>query len=270
MDISISNIAWDITQDEDIASILRLHGVRFIDIAPGKYFPDLHAATNRQIDTIKAWWLDRGISIAGMQALLFGTDRLNLFGDITVQEEMLSHLTDVCRIGSRLDARLLVFGSPRNRDRSDCNDAEMRSIYQSFFRRLGSIAEDHGVKVCLEPNPRCYGSNFMTNSAETAAVVEDVDHPAIRMQFDTGAVYLNSEDPKSVCQSYGHLIGHIHASEPQLKPVGSSECDHEACALALAQTLPDSIVSIEMLTRDSPDPLTAIEESIIFTRSIYA
>jgi len=36
--ISISNIAWDVAQDDDVAKVLNDYAVPHIDIAPPKYF----------------------------------------------------------------------------------------------------------------------------------------------------------------------------------------------------------------------------------------
>ena len=93
---------------------------------------------------------------------------------------MLQHLSSVCRIGAGLGATRLVFGSPKNRDRTGLSDQQARDVAVPFFRRLGTIAQSYGVVICLEPNPTCYGANFMTTSAETAQVVEQIDHPAIK------------------------------------------------------------------------------------------
>jgi sugar phosphate isomerase/epimerase len=269
MTISISNIAWETCHDPEVAVILQRHQVRQIDIAPGKYFKNLHHTTNAEIDAVNNWWQQRGISIFGMQALLFGTQGLNIFGPADVQQHMLDHLREVCRIGDRLGARRLVFGSPKNRDRSGLGDEEAHSVAHGFFSRLAAIAASYGVVVCLEPNPTCYGANFMTTSACTAEVVEAVNHPAVRMQFDSGAISLNGENASEVCGAYGHLIGHVHASEPQLLPVGIGGCDHTACAAALAVTLPDVLVSIEMLTSTVAEPLATIEASVAFVRKTY-
>ena len=76
-----------------------------------------------------------------------------------------------------------------------------------FFRRLGDIAQNFGVVICLEPNPTCYGANFMTTSAETAQVVEQIAHPAVRMQLDTGALTINGEDPATVLQDCALSLG---------------------------------------------------------------
>src|SRR5690606_19845978 len=111
MRLSISNIAWDVEEDPAVADLLRGLGIDAIDIAPGKYFSRPANATDVEIEAVRRAWEDRGISIVGMQALLFGTEGLNLFGPASVQEAMLAHLAVVCRIGAGLGATWLVFGS---------------------------------------------------------------------------------------------------------------------------------------------------------------
>ena len=191
MRLAISNIAWDIAEDASVAELLVKFGVDAIDVAPGKYFPDPAGAKDEDIAKVRGWWAGHGIAISGMQSLLFGTTGLNVFGDGKSQEAMLEHLGAVCRIGAGLGATRLVFGSPKNRDRSGLSNAQVLEQAVSFFRRLGDIAREHGVIVCLEPNPTRYGANFMTTSAETAHVVAAVGHESIRMQFDTGALTIN-------------------------------------------------------------------------------
>jgi D-psicose/D-tagatose/L-ribulose 3-epimerase len=262
MRLAISNIAWDIVEDEQVVSLLRQHRIDAIDVAPGKYFPDPLHATDEDISRVKAWWADRGVEITGMQALLFGTTGLNVFGAAQVQDTMLAHLEAVCRIGAGLGAPRLVFGSPKNRDRSGLTDEETLQTAVQFFRRLGDVAQAAGVFICLEPNPPCYGANFMTTSTETARIVQEVSHPAIKMQLDTGALTINGEDVTTVLPACAHLIGHVHASEPDLLPLGDGATDHGAVYSALQQYLPTHLVSIEMLaTREEPH-LAAIDRAL--------
>lgn len=253
MRLAISNIAWDAAEDDAVASLLHRYGIDAIDIAPGKYFPEPAKALDEDIARVRNWWRDRGVEIFGMQALLFGTTGLNLFGPPGVREEMLQHLSAVCRIGAGLGAKQLVFGSPRNRDRSGLTDREAEEGAVAFFRRLGDIATASGVAVCLEPNPPCYGANFMTTWAETLRVVQEVAHPGIRMQLDTGALTINGEDVAAAVRHCASLIGHVHASEPDLRPLGDAGTDHAKVAAALEKHLPDHMVSIEMVaTKDEP------------------
>lgn len=262
MRLAISNIAWDVSEDEDIARLLNRYGINMIDIAPGKYFSDPIHATDEDITSIKQWWAAYGIEITGMQALLFGTTGLNVFGSTKVQDALLQHLSAVCRIGAGLGATRIVFGSPKNRDRTGLSDQQVMEIAVPFFRRLGDVAQSYGVVICLEPNPPCYGANFMTNSAETAEVVRRVAHPAIRMQLDTGAITINGEDTITVLENCVSLIGHIHASEPEIAPLGDKGTDHTTIAASLQRLLPDNIVTIEMLATKNEPHIVSIERAL--------
>ncbi len=167
--------------------------------------------------------------------------------------------------GAALGAPRIVFGSPKNRDRSALTDAQTATVALSFFRRLGDIAAAHGVVICLEPNPTCYGANFMTNCGDTAQVVQQIAHPAIRMQFDTGALTINGEDPTVVLQTSAALIGHVHASEPKLLPLGDcgdSGTDHAAMGKTLSTYLPQHLVTVEMLATQDKPHLVAIERAL--------
>jgi D-psicose/D-tagatose/L-ribulose 3-epimerase len=262
MRIAVSNIAWDPAEDPAMAALFARYLVNAVDIAPAKYFPDPLNATSSEIAAVRGRWAEWGIAITGMQALLFGSTGLNVFGTKEIRRALLERLTAVCRIGAGLRAPRLVFGSPKNRDRSGCDDAATLEIAVDFFRELGAIASDHGVWICLEPNPPRYGANFMTNSAETAVIVAAVGHPAIKMQLDTGALTINHEDAQQVVESFGKWVGHVHASEPDLVPLGDGGTDHALIGSLLAQKLPQQVVTIEMLaTKDEPH-LISVERAV--------
>jgi sugar phosphate isomerase/epimerase len=262
MRLSISNIAWDTSEDADITQLLVKFGIDAIDIAPGKYFPHPVRTKEEEIAKIRKLWSERGIEIIGMQALLFGTTGLNVFGDAKVQGALLEHLAGVCRIGAGLGALRLVFGSPRNRDRSGLSDEHAFSEAVSFFQRLGDIAHSNGVIVCLEPNPTRYGANFMTSSTEAAYIVSAINHKAIQMQFDTGGLEINGENPEVVLASSAHLIGHVHVSEPDLVPLGDCDTNHHLYHQALLKHLPNHVVSIEMLATKEEPHLISIERAL--------
>ena len=264
MRISISNLAWDVALDREVAGILNEFGLDAIDIAPGKYFPDPCRASAEEVEAVRRWWSGQGIAIVGMQALLFGTRGLNLFGDARSQHDMLEHLKGVCGIGARLGARRLVFGSPKNRDRSGLPEAEAQRVAEAFLRKLGEIAEEAGVVICLEPTPTCYGANFMTNARETAEVVRRVGLPSIRMQLDLGAMATNGEDPREVVRGHLDLLGHIHLSEPRLAVLGTAGTEHGAASAALREHCPDWLATIEMLTTNPDEAPREIRSAIEF------
>lgn len=268
MRLSISNIAWPAGEDAAVAALLARHGVGAVDVAPSKYFPVFSEAAPAEIAAVRAWWADRGVEIPGMQALLYGTEGLNLFAEAAVQAAMLEHLAHVCRIAEGLGTRHLVFGSPRNRDRAGLEDAAALEVAVGFFRRLGEIAAGHGAVICLEPNPPVYGANFMTDLASTAAVVRAVDHAGIAMQLDLGAITINGEDAGAALPGIADLIGHVHASEPQLAVLGEAGTDHAPLAAALRAHCADKVVAIEM-REAAPDPVAAVDRALGFAVATY-
>lgn len=269
MRISISNIAWDPSEDEAIAELLNRYRIDAIDIAPAKYFPVPHQASDADIAAVKTAWCRRGVQIVGMQALLFGTSGLNVFGVAEVQTAMLKHFEAVCRIAAGLGAERVVFGSPKNRDRNGLSDMEAEAIAIAFFRKLGEIALHYDVYVCLEPNPPCYGANFMTNSIETATVVKKIAHPAIRMQFDLGALTINKEQPVNVLQAYSELIGHIHLSEPDLLPLGDCGTDHRKIAEVIQEYFPNHIATIEMISTKNEPHYISVDRALMVATKHY-
>jgi len=269
MRLSISNIAWDVSEDEDVLQLLKRFPIDAIDVAPGKYFLDPGNASLSDIQQVRNWWADQGIEITGMQSLLFGTVGLNIFGSENSQSLLLEHLAAICKIGSGLGATRLVFGSPKNRDRTGLSDEEALSCAVPFFRKLGDVAGEHGVIVCLEPIPKYYGTNFMTTSFETAHVVCAVDHPCIRMQLDSGALTINGESVVSVLKDYSHLIGHVHASEPNLVPLGDHHMDHGEFSKGVRHYLPDHTVAVEMLATKEEPHLSAIERALSYAIKYY-
>lgn len=269
MRIAISNIAWDPHDDDRVGALLRDHGVDAIDVAPPKYFDDPARATSSEVAQVRAAWEDRGIEITGMQSLLFGTQGLNVFGAEDVRGRMLDHLEAVCRIGAGLGARHLVFGSPRNRDRSGLDDVTTDRVAVDFFRHLGDRALRHGVRITLEPNPEAYGATFMTTSQETARVVRMVDHEAIAMQLDLGACAMNGEDIEDVLCETADVVGHVHLSEPRLVPLGDGASDHHRAPAALAQHLGDRVACIEMVATTDEPPVQSVMRALEFAVTTY-
>lgn len=245
--LSISNLAWDPQDNEVIAQLLHRHGIHWIDLAPGKFLKGAALTDQAAIARERAWWWERGFSFAGMQSLLFGTSGLNVFGDSQVQARLLQHLEHICVLAAQLELKPLVFGSPKNRDRTGLSDAQAQDIALEFFARLGEIARQHRVIICIEPNAPQYGTNFLVSTAEAAAFVQTLNHPAIRLQIDTGTIWTNHEALEQLSAELP-WAGHIHLSEPGLKPLGTQQtwADYASVAAQLqGWTRP---ITIEMLT----------------------
>lgn len=267
--LSISNIAWDPSEDELIVSTLSELGIRSIDIAPGKYFPRPSEVSAAEIKKVRDWWRSYGITIVGMQSLLFGTEGLNIFSSPETRRAMVRYLQQICRIAAGLGASRLVFGSPKNRDRGDLSDSEAFDIATAFFYDLGIVAAAEGVVMCLEANPPCYGCNFMMFTGEATAVVRAVNHPNIRLQLDTGALITNRESAIPLLEEAARLIGHVHISEPHLVPIGDGDSGHDALASIIRQYYTPPVATIEMLATTNEPHVTSVRRAVDWVRAHY-
>lgn len=267
MRISISNIAWDRNDDEQVVSILHKLHVDAIDIAPGKFFDSSMTPTDAEIQEVKEWWNSRGIELVGMQALLFGTTGLNVFNPET-HTELLNHLEKVCRIAAGLNIKKLTFGSPKNRDLSGLDSSSVERISLQFFALMGDLAKKWGVIFCLEPNPTIYSCNFLTTTTEAANFVTKLNHPNVKLQLDSGTIITNRENFEVEFETYKHLIGHVHASDTNLVPIRDHSDYHKSIASKL-KSINFPLATIEMLTNKSANPLSDIQEAVEFALRIY-
>ncbi len=268
MRIAISNIAWDVSEDEAVASLLQEHRVDAIDIAPENTSPSQRAPALRPFSTfVTSGHAAVSSSLACNRCCLARRDSICL--EPPLRARPCSRGLPPSPGSAASWAQRLVFGSPKNRDRGDLGDEAVLDVAVPFFRELGDVAGSHGVTFCLEPNPTCYGANFMTDSEETARIVRLVDHPAICMQFDTGSLAINGEDPSAILRKHGGLVGHVHASEPQLVPLGDGTTDHRAMSAAVETWLPQHVVSIEMVATAQEPHLQSIRRALATTLRWY-
>lgn len=247
MRLAVSNIAWPREQDEAVAGVLADLGVTGIEIAPTKVWPNPLDATVVEIDEHRRWWADLGFEIAGAQALLFGRPELTLFESAETRRKTLDYLRGIVRLCSRLGARVLVFGSPKNRRVGDQPSEAVRETAIQFFGSLSQFATDEGACVVLEANPAEYGADFVTTAAEAVALVRAVDHPGFWLHLDTACMTLAGDPVADTFAAGGNLLRHFHVSEPQLAAPGpGGAVDHRAFATALARHGYSGWVSVEM------------------------
>src|SRR5689334_9262065 len=136
MKLAASNIAWDPSEDDAVATILRERGFTGVEIAPSKRWESPIDATKKELASYRAEWKNRGLQIVAMQALLFGRPDLQLFGSETVRRALREYLTSLIEMASGLGAHALVFGSPKNRKRGKMTLDEATGIAVEFFREL--------------------------------------------------------------------------------------------------------------------------------------
>lgn len=268
MKLAVSNIAWRASEDAEVAELLRREGVRGVELAPTLWREHPLEASPSEVQSLRRWWEDRGMSIVSLQSLLFGRPELQLFGDDASRAAMLDHLRRTADFAATIGARALVFGSPQNRRRGDVPQQDALNIAAAFLRAMGEYAYDRGVAFCVEANPPDYGCDFITTTAEAVELCRTVRHPGVRVNGDLGGMTLAREGIEQSIAVAAPLLGHFHASEPQLAETGSA-ADHANAGAALRAAGYEGWISIEMRATGEGENVAAIARAVRRAKSDY-
>ena len=220
----MSNIAWAAEERLEAYAILAKAGITGLEIAPGIFF---HAADDPFVPdpAIAREALreaaDAGLSLVSMQSLLFGVTGADLFGGAEAFAAFEAGMHRAITLAGRFGIPNLVFGSPmQRRVPAGLTMADALEEATAVFRRLGDVAAAAGTRITIEANPAAYGTNFLNTLEQADAFVARVDHPAIALILDLGAMHMNASFV-SVPASLSELsprLNHVHVSEPDLAP----------------------------------------------------
>ena len=142
MKLSISNIAWDSSEDKMIYELMQNNGFSGLEIAPTRVFPE-HPYDRLESATEWAEGLKNqyGFSIPSMQSIWFGRQEM-LFGTEEERKVLVDYTKKAIDFAAVVGCGNLVFGCPRNRNMPDGADVQ---IGVDFFRTIGEYALSHGV-----------------------------------------------------------------------------------------------------------------------------
>jgi sugar phosphate isomerase/epimerase len=269
MKLAASNIAWEPSEDDAVAAVLKARGFTGIEIAPGKRWASPIEASKKEIAAYRDEWAKRGFSIVAMQALLYGRPDLQLFGTAVVRRALREYMSGLIEMAHGLGAQALVFGSPKNRKRGKMPLKEANEIAIEFFRELGALAASRGCAICIEPNPPAYECDFITTTAEAVALCQAIRGRGVRVNGDAGAMAMLSENPADVIDEAAGWLGHFHASEPMLAEITDGE-HHAAAGAALKLEEYGGWVSIEMRAPAGGSRVEAMAQAADRVRRAYA
>lgn len=270
MKISISNIAWDRSEDEAIAALLQQYGVAGIDVAPGKIGADPIELSAADIEDYVQYWRDHGIQMAGMQSMLYRHPELRIFDGQTARQQTIDYIKRIIDLAAQLGTKPMVFGSPKNRQIGQMPLDEALPIAEAFFTELAQHAHACDTVLCVEPVPPEYGADFLTTIADATAFVKQVNHAGLRLQFDSATLTLSGEDVAATLALARPWMGHFHASDPEFGITGAlGVVQHELLAQKLNEHAYDGWVAIEMRPGATGENAARVEAALQYVTSIY-
>lgn len=267
MKLAVSNIAWAPADRDAAYAILRGAGISGLEIAPGLFFDgaaDVFVPTDAEVESALDAMRAAGLELVSMQSLLFGVEGAALFEGEAGLARLTTGMERAITLAGRVGIPNLVFGSPRQRDIPDGMDpAAAEALAIDVFRRFGDAAARAGTRISVEPNPAAYGTNFLNTVAAAEAFVRRVDHPAITLIVDVGALHMSGDFDtiEAVARRAADRVSHVHISEPNLDPAPARVDEAARVMTAMTGAGYRGWFSIEMKARAEPG-LDALEASV--------
>jgi D-psicose/D-tagatose/L-ribulose 3-epimerase len=141
-----------------------------------------------------------------------------------VRQAGIGHLREMLRMCGILGAEVLcgplcapvggLVGRGRNRDEWGWAVEALRAI--------GPYAEEAGVTVAVEYLNR-FETYFINTVADTRALVQEVDHPSVRMMYDTFHANIEEKEMYKSAKACGKMLAHVHISENDRGVPGSGQ-----------------------------------------------
>ena len=256
MKLSISNIAWDASNDEKIYTMIKKYGFEGLEIAPTKI---MGKNPYEKLEEAGVWKKEiqekYNLKISSMQSIWFGRNE-NLF-DSKEEEVFLIDYTK-----KAIDFANLIFGSPKNRNISNGKNSENQI---RIFETLGEYAHKKNTVIGMEANPKIYNTNYINDTKSALELVKKVKSKGFLLNLDLGTMISNNEDLLKVLKGNVKYINHVHISEPWLKIIEKREI-HKALKYVLLEENYEGFISVEMA---KVDDIEKIEDIIIYVKEIF-
>jgi sugar phosphate isomerase/epimerase len=230
-----------------MAAHARECGYEGLEIAPHTLGPEEQRFSTQRIDELRQAANDNGLAIVGLHWLLAETQGLHWTSDdkqVRLRTaEYLARLIDLC---SALGGRIMVLGSPRQRDLSPNVSLNRGLEYavEVVERLLPRLANQ---QICLAVEPLGpQETNFLNTAAETSSFIRRFDSPWIRLHLDVKAMSSESIPIPQIIATHRGELAHFHANDPNRRGPGMGPVDFVPILRALADAEYRGWVSVEV------------------------
>ncbi len=228
--------------------------------------PKITAARRAELKRIAA---DNGITITGLHFLMVAPAGLSITTkDKATRARSLEVMRALCGLAADLGARLLIHGSPVQRQLEPGDETEGKKRGFDSFAAAAAAAEKAGVTYLVEPlAPQDTG--FVTSVDEAIEIVCAINSPALKTMIDCSAMGRAGFDVPALIRRHlpSGLVAHIHLNDPNRRGPGEGEMKFGSILAALFGMNYAGMASIEPFIYE-PDGPTCAARQIGYVRGV--
>lgn len=236
---------WDFTR---VCRTVRAIGYDGLELAPFTLAPTITDLTPDYRNRLRDIMADADLACIGTHLLLAKTEGLHLTSpDLTTRMKTATYLLELARATHDLGGKIIVFGSPEQRNRlpevsySQAMDYA-REIFSTIMPEIGAL----DIDLCIEPLPASE-TNFLNSIPQALDLIRQVDHPHLKLNLDVKTQCLDpTGSVTELISRHGAEAGHLHAQDTNKRGPGMGEVDFDPILHALVASGYDRWVSVEV------------------------
>jgi len=211
----------------DTFRAVRQAGYSGIEIAPYTLAEDPAAISPARRHELRGIMASEGLQFVGLHWLMVSPKGLHVTTpDTDLRCRSWRHIHTLIDLCADLGpGGVLVFGSPKQR--AGTGGLSRPEATRNLVEGLASVAPhagQRGVTILMEALPlgQC---DVVTSLEEAAALVREIDHPAIRTMFDCHNAVDETEPHATLIERHFDLIRHVHVNELDGRHPGTGSYD---------------------------------------------
>ncbi|NND99320.1 MAG: sugar phosphate isomerase/epimerase [Pirellulaceae bacterium] len=232
------------------------------EVAPFMLTDDIFSYTADQRAAYRQTVEDAGFELIGLHWLLAKTEGLHLTTpDVAVRTKTTEYLCELARLCSDLGGKVMVLGSPQQRNLSEGQSMDEAMANAAEVIRGAVETLDHrGVKIALEPLGPQEG-NFLNTAAQGRQLASMIGSENVQLHLDVKAMSTESTPIDQLIRDNADVMLHFHANDPNRRGPGMGEVDFVPIFQALSDVGYDGWVSVEVFDYE-PGVETLVTESM--------
>ncbi len=235
---------WPFDQAFEFAAECGYTGIEMAPFTISNYVTDIpagkRAEVRRQADAA-------GLEIVGLHWLLAKTEGFHLTSpDAEVRRKTAEYLGELARFCADLGGKVMVFGSPQQRDLlPGVSHDEALGYAADVLRATVPALEEAEVMIAVEPLAP-FETTFMRKATDAVTLAEMVGSAQVRLHLDCKAMASEAIPIPELIHRNRSMLVHFHANDPNLRGPGFGELDFVPILQALGEIDYRGWVSVEV------------------------
>lgn len=245
-------------------------GYTGIEFAPFTMGATAYDVSPTQRAEIRRQLAVEGLETVGLHWLLAKTQGYYLTTpDAEVRKRTAEYLGELARLCRDLGGRVMVLGSPQQRNLlPGISHDEAMKYAADVLRQAVPTFEECKVTLAVEPLGPQEG-DFLRTAALGVDLIKLVDAPCCRLHLDVKAMSTEDRPVPEIIRQFAPWMEHFHANDPNRRGPGMGDMDFTPIFQALRDVNYQGWVSVEVFDY-APGVEALVRESIDYMRKIEA